>query len=113
MASSASRPNVQVELRDSTSMLLDCKAVKRSFAESGTYATLEGSLKIAAASARQKSTSKPTHWPCSPGAENPSKPWLTPQIKRPRSFTDLSVCAGTAVAPKTMHASTATNLLAA
>jgi hypothetical protein len=28
--------------------------------------------------------------------ENPIKPWLTPQISEPRSFTALSVCAGAA-----------------
>jgi hypothetical protein len=53
--------------------------------------TLFGSLKIAAASALQKSTSSPVQTPLSSGLENPGIPWLTPQMSEPRSFTVLSV----------------------
>ena len=80
--SDVSRDSVQVVLRDSTSISPDCRAVKRSFADSGTNFTLVGSLKIAAAMARQKSTSSPVQLPLSSGAENPGRPWLTPQDRR-------------------------------
>src|SRR3954470_13759209 len=91
--SEVSRDSVQVVLRDSTSISPDCSAVKRSLADSGTYFTLPGSPKIAAAIARQTSTSRPAQLPLSSGAEKPGKPWLTPQDNCPRSFTVLSVCA--------------------
>src|SRR6266702_165806 len=81
-------------MRASTSISLDCSAVKRSFAESGEYLTLVGSLKIAAAIARQKSTSRPVQLPLSSGLEKPGRPWLTPQMSEPRSFTVLRVWAG-------------------
>ena len=48
-----SRDIVQVVLRESTSTSPDCSAVKRSVAESGVNFTAFGSLKIAAAMARQ------------------------------------------------------------
>src|SRR6476660_6454276 len=54
-----SRDIVQVVLRDSTSILFDCSAVNRAGASNGTKVTFEGSSKMAAAMARQKSTSKP------------------------------------------------------
>src|SRR4029078_6394709 len=44
-----------------------CSAVKRSFADSGTYLTLLASLSTAAAIARQKSTSRPAPFPCASG----------------------------------------------
>src|SRR6516165_4072701 len=94
MPSEASRDDVQVELRDSTSISPDCRAVKRSLALSGRNLTLLASLKIAAASARHTSTSKPVQLPLSSGLEKPGRPWLTPQTSEPRSFTLLSVCAG-------------------
>src|SRR6478672_6893197 len=71
---------------------------KRSFAESGVNFTLPASLNMAAAMARQKSTSKPVQLPLSSGLEKPGRPWLTPQTTEPRSFTDLSVWADTALA---------------
>ena len=49
------------------------RASNRSVAVSGTYCTFEGSLKIAAASARQKSTSKPDHSPLSSLIEKPTR----------------------------------------
>src|SRR6185312_2892479 len=91
--SEVSRDNVQVVLRDSTSISPDCNAVKRSLADSGTNLTLVGSLKIAAATARQISTSIPVQLPLSSGDEKPGNPWLTPQVSIPRSLTVLSVCA--------------------
>src|SRR6185312_6255437 len=91
--SEVSRESVQVVLRDSTSISPDCSAVKRSLADSGTNFTLVGSLKMAAATARQTSTSMPVQLPLSSGAEKPGKPWLTPQDSMPRSLTVLSVCA--------------------
>src|SRR5262245_7557632 len=68
----------------------------RSLAESGVNLTLVASFKIAAASARQKSTSTPIQLPLSSGLENPGNPWLTPQMSEPRSFTAFSVCADAA-----------------
>src|ERR1700712_773152 len=91
--SDVSRDNVQVVLRDSTSISPDCSAVKRSLADSGTNLTLAASLKIAAAIARQISTSRPAQLPLSSGAEKPGNPWLTPQDSMPRSLTVLRVCA--------------------
>src|SRR3989440_2170040 len=70
---------------------------KRSFAESGVNFTLPASLNMAAAMARQKSTSKPVQLPLSSGLENPNRPWLTPHTSEPRSFTFLSVWADAAV----------------
>ncbi len=67
--------------------------MKRSLADSGTNLILVGSLKMAAATARQISTSRPVQLPLSSGGEKPGKPWLTPQDNMPRSLTDFSVCA--------------------
>src|SRR5262249_20386834 len=91
--SELSRDIVQVELRDSTSILPDCSAPKREAASNGMKVTLAGSPKIAAATARQKSTSKPVHAFLSSMLEKPSNPWLTPQLSVPRSLTAFSVCA--------------------
>ncbi len=57
----------------------DWSAVKRSLAESGMKRTLVTSLKIAAASARQKSTSSPVQRPCASGTPKPASPGLEPQ----------------------------------
>src|ERR1700730_16397019 len=93
MPCALSRDNDQVELRTSTSISPDCNAIKRSLADSGENLTLAGSLKIAEAIARQKSTSKPVQFPLSSGLENPGRPWLTPHISAPRSCTFLRVWA--------------------
>src|SRR3954452_10174378 len=91
--SEVSRDKVQVVLRDSTSTSPDCSAVNRSLADSGTYFTLVGSLKIAAAMARQTSTSSPVQLPLSSSDEKAGRPWLTPHASMPRSLTVLSVSA--------------------
>src|SRR5580693_825859 len=88
---SPSRPIVQLELRDSTSICLFFTASKRSEADSGTYCTLDGSSKIAAATARQKSTSNPDHFPWSSLVAKPSRLGFTPQMREPRTWTALSV----------------------
>src|SRR3977135_3203866 len=90
----------QVVLRESTSISPDCSAVKRSLADSGTNLILVASLKIAAAIARQTSTSIPVQLPLSSGDEKPGKPWLTPQESMPRSLTVLRVCAEAAWAER-------------
>src|SRR6266540_3029550 len=82
-------------------MALDCSAVKRSLAESGTNLTLVASLKIAAAIARQNSTSRPVQLPLSSGFENPGSPWVTPHKSEPRHFTVLSVWADDGATAKT------------
>ncbi len=99
-----SRDSVQVELRDSTSISPDCSAVKRSLAESGENFTLVASLKIAAAIARQRSTSRPVQLPRSSGLEKPGKPWPTPQTSTPRFFTVSRVCAEAAPVKASMAA---------
>src|SRR5207245_2284581 len=76
----------------------DLSGSNRSLADNGVYLTLVGSLKIAAATARQKSTSKPVQLPLSSGLEKPGNPWLTPQRSEPLSFTVLSVWAAAASA---------------
>src|SRR6187402_3432603 len=91
--SEVSRESVQVVLRESTSISPDCSAVKRSLADNGTNLILLGSLKTAAAIARQMSTSSPVQLPLSSGEEKPGRPWLTPQDNRPRSLIVLRVCA--------------------
>src|SRR6185295_4660402 len=98
--SEVSRDSVQVVLRDSTSISPDCSAVKRSLADSGTNLILVASLKIAAAMARQTSTSSPVQLPLSSGDENPGRPWPTPQDSMPRSLTVLRVCAEAAWAER-------------
>src|SRR2546430_17635507 len=84
---------LQVELRERMSTLRLCSSLKRSLASSGTNLAFFGSSKMAAATARQKSTSKPVQLPLSSGVEKPGRPWLTPQTSEPRSLTFLSVCA--------------------
>src|SRR5690606_12452061 len=74
----------------------DCRAVKRSVALVGTKVTLEGSSKMAAATARQKSASKPVHSPLSLGAAKPARPVCTPHLSEPRAFTSSSVAADAA-----------------
>src|SRR5262249_47549261 len=91
--SALSRELVHVVLRASTSTSPDCSAVIRSLAVSGTNFTLVGSSKIAAAIARQKSTSKPVQLPCGSGWPNPASPGLEPQFSTPRDFTVLRVWA--------------------
>src|SRR6476646_12072756 len=88
-----SRDIVQVVLRDNTSILFDWSALNRTGASNGTKATFEGSSKMAAATARQKSTSKPDQLFLSSALEKPSKPWLTPQFSTPRSLTAFRVWA--------------------
>src|ERR671928_1508497 len=96
MPRAVSRDMVQVVLRDSRSTSPDCSAVKRSLALRGVYLTLFGSLKIAAATARQTSTSKPVQLPFSSGLEKPGRPWLTPHCTKPLFVTALSVGPGSA-----------------
>ncbi|CAH1701960.1 hypothetical protein BOSEA1005_21659 [Hyphomicrobiales bacterium] len=89
--SEASRVIVQVELRTSTSTSPDWSAVKRSLAESGMNFTLFGSLKTAAATARQSSTSRPFQLPWASGTPKPARPVLEPQFRVPRCLTCASV----------------------
>src|SRR6476646_3129464 len=91
--SELSRDIVHVELRDSPSIWFDCSAEKRADASSGRNVTLAGAPKIAAATARQMSTSKPVQTFLSSVLEKPSNPKLTPQLSVPRSLTAFSVCA--------------------
>src|SRR4051812_38329274 len=64
----------------------DCSAVKRCCEESGTNLTLSASPKIAAATARQTSTSRPTHLPWLSAIMKPAVPWPTPQTRLPRAL---------------------------
>src|SRR4030088_1252980 len=74
---------LHVELRERISTFRLCSSLKRSLASSGTNFALFGSSKIAAATARQKSTSKPVQLPLSSGMENPGSPALTPHNTAP------------------------------
>ena len=75
---------LQVELRERMSTFRLCNSLKRSLASSATNFALLGSLKIAEATARQKSTSKPVQLPLSSGIEKPGRPLLTPHSTSPR-----------------------------
>ncbi len=86
-----SRDIVQVVLRTSTSTSPDCSAVKRSFAESGMNGPWSASLKIAAAMARQRSTSRPVQLPCASGTPKPASPVFEPQVRKPFCLTLLRV----------------------
>src|SRR3954447_24625326 len=96
--SEVSREEVQVVLRTSTSASPDCTEVKRCCAVSATNFTLVGSLKIAAASARQKSTSRPVQLPCASGRPKPPSVPFAPQLRLPRDLMVFNVCADAAEA---------------
>ena len=82
---------VAVELRASRSTSPDCRAVKRSLAVRGVKRTLVGSSKIAAARARQNSTSRPVQLPWASGTPKPARPVLEPQVRKPFCLTLVSV----------------------
>src|SRR5215468_6651430 len=103
----ASRDSVHVVLRARTSTSPVCNAAKRLAAVSGTNFTLFASLKIAAATARQKSTSKPVQLPWASGRPKPGSWPLEPQLRTPRCLT-VSRVAATAVSATT-NATAATN----
>src|SRR5215467_3760196 len=86
-----SRLIVQVVVRESTSTSPDCNAVKRSLAVSGLNETFFGSLNTTAATARQKSTSRPVQLPLSSVKAKPGVPVPTPQLSMPRFLTVVSV----------------------
>src|SRR5262249_4635167 len=89
--SSSSRDIVQVLLRDKRSMRRSVSALKRTSAVSGTYSTLAVSPSTAAATALQKSTSKPRQTPDPSFSEKPGSPSLTPQINLSLDRTSSSV----------------------
>ncbi len=82
---------LQVELRERISTLRFCNSLKRSLASSGMNFAFFGSSKIAAATARQKSTSKPVQLPLSSGIEKPGRPVLTPHSTSPRRIVRFRV----------------------
>src|SRR5436190_7607198 len=84
--SAVSRCRVMVVLLDSRSTSPDCSAVKRCCEVSGTYLTFSDSPKIAAETARQTSTSRPTHLPWLSATAKPAMPVGTPQITAPRAL---------------------------
>ena len=91
-----SRVIVQVVLRDRISTSPELRAVKRCFAESGEYLTFSASPKTAAATARQRSTSRPVHLPLSSAFEKPGRPCETPHWTNPFALTASSVVAALA-----------------
>src|SRR3954453_7543788 len=105
--SEVSRDDVQVVLRASRSTSPDCSAVKRSLAVSATNLTLLASLKIAAATARQKSTSRPVQLPCASGRPKPPSVPLAPQLSMPRVLTEVRVWADAADGAKATAAARA------
>ena len=96
---------LHVELRERISTFRLCSSLKNLLASSATNRTFFGLSKIAAATARQKSTSKPDQLPLSSGFENPGRPVLTPHrtaSRRNRPFQGLGIVSfpyATAAAP--------------
>src|SRR5438105_140011 len=84
---------VAVVLRINRSISPDCRAVKRCGAVSGVNFTALGSLKIAAAIARQWSMSKPVQLPALSGEAKPSSPTLVPHWTKPFFLTSSRVAA--------------------
>ena len=82
---------VQVLLRDKRSMRRSVSALKRASAVSETYSTFAVSPSTAAATALQKSTSKPRQTPDSSFFEKAGSPSLTPQIYLSLARTSSSV----------------------
>src|SRR6266536_3514556 len=78
MPSDASRVSDHVVLRERTSISPAWSAAKRCCELSGTKRTLPASPSTAAAIARHRSTSIPTHRPWLSVAENPGADVLTP-----------------------------------
>src|SRR5204863_6587344 len=78
-----------------------CSDEKRCCELSGTNLTLLASLSTAAATARQKSTSRPVQRPWLSAFEKPGPDVFTPHTTCPRALTASSVlpaCAGMAMA---------------
>ncbi len=98
---------VQVVVRERMSTSPDCSAVKRSLAVSGLKDTFEASPNTAAATARQKSTSRPVQLPLSSGVEKPGVPVPTPQLIVPRLLMVVSVAWALAAPAETDRAAAA------
>src|SRR5690606_21987630 len=91
---------LQVVLRERISTSPDCRAGKRSLAESGVYVTLVASPNTAAATALQRSTSRPAQLPAESCAPKPARyEPVTPHCTKPLALTSVSVSACVAVAP--------------
>ena len=82
---------VYVVLRNNTSTSPALSTSKRSAAVSGRNSTLVASPRTAAATARQKSASKPSWLPSGWVSEKPTSEPLTPQRSTPRACTAASV----------------------
>src|SRR3984893_16422754 len=87
----ASRASVQVESRARRSIVRDCSAGNLAEARSGTNVTFSASPSVAAATARQKSTSSPDQRPDASLSEKTAMPSLTPQRSVPRDLICASV----------------------
>ena len=74
-------------LRANISISPACKAVKRWGELNGTNFTLLASPKVAAATARQTSTSRPVQFPLLSTEAKPGAAVLTPQINCPLALT--------------------------
>src|SRR5688572_18949777 len=74
-----------------TSTSPDCSAVKRCCAVVGTYLVFSESPNIAAAMARQRSTSSPVHLPWLSAKEKPARPVLTAHWTKPLALTASKV----------------------
>src|SRR5215207_9021645 len=70
----------------STSTSPDWRPEKRCDCVYGTNSTFAGSPNTATATALQKSTSNPCHWPASLGVANPAA-WEMPHLTAPRART--------------------------
>ena len=88
---------VWVLVRNSTSTSPAPSAVKRVEEDSGEKRTLFGSLKMAVARPRQRSTSIPCQTPLLSGRPKPATPVPMPQTSWPRALIASSVCCAEAV----------------
>ncbi|MNL17648.1 hypothetical protein D3C87_1387510 [compost metagenome] len=82
-----SRVSDSVVLRGSTSTSPDCKAVKRCTALTAMILDLAGSPNMVMASARHRSTSRPTQPPLLSLTEKPATPVETPHWTKPLLLT--------------------------
>ncbi|MCY1547752.1 hypothetical protein D9M68_838250 [compost metagenome] len=83
-------------VRSNTSTSPDCSAVKRCWVDSAVPLNLVGSPNTAAATARQMSTSMPSHSPLLFVAEKPDTPSVRPHCTNPFFFTASRVGPATA-----------------
>ena len=98
-------------LRNKISPSPEFNIVKRVLPVEGTNLTLSPSPSTAAATARQKSASKPSQRPLASGAAKPAKPVVTTHLSSPAARTSSKVDACAAVAVMAVRATPVKTLL--